>query len=135
VYSFILTPRYSDLDTYNHVNNAVYLSYLEEARIAFTKAIGLREMFSRQCSTILAHASIDYRSPAFLGDELRIEIGAGEVRRSAFEFQYRILRPKDDKLIAEAKTVQVCFNFDVNAVTRVPEHWREVLQQHSFIDV
>jgi acyl-CoA thioester hydrolase len=123
-----LTPRFNDMDTYNHVNNAVYLTYFEEARIAFITHIGLRSLFSQERSTIIAHAEIDYKAPTRLGDALDIEVSTGEVRNTSYELHYRIVRQRDGALIATGKTVQVCFNFSLNAPTRLPEEWRALLR-------
>jgi acyl-CoA thioester hydrolase len=130
MYRHTLTPRFSDLDVYNHVNNAVYLTYFEEARVAFTRDIGMRDLFSRSSSTILAHASIDYKAPAMLGDVLNIDISVGNLGRSSFAFDYHVTRASDGALIALGKSVQVCFNFDLNTPVRIPDAWRDVLTRH-----
>ncbi|MCL6511769.1 MAG: acyl-CoA thioesterase [Anaerolineae bacterium] len=128
MFTHTLQVRFRDLDAYNHVNNAVYLTYFEEARIAFITAIGMRSLFSRERSTVIAHAEIDYRAPAQLGDRLDIEVCAGEIRNTSYELCYRITRRSDGALIATGKTVQVCFNFALNAPTRLPEEWRALLR-------
>ncbi|MCS6773815.1 MAG: thioesterase family protein [Anaerolineae bacterium] len=127
-FTHTLSPRFRDLDPYNHVNNAVYFTYLEEARIAFITQLGLRGLFTRQQSTVIARAELDYRAPAFLGDVLDITVTVGEVRNSSYELLYRITRRQDSALIATGKTVQVCFNFELNAPTRLPESWRAILR-------
>ncbi len=128
VFIHTLTPRFNDMDIYNHVNNAVYLSYLEEARIAYMTAIGLRGLFNRQRSTVVAHASVDYKSPAHFGDTLDIEVKIGEIRNTSYELVYRVVRRQDGALIAAGRTVQVCFNFELNVPTRLPDEWRTLLQ-------
>lgn len=130
-FTHTLTPRFSDLDIYRHVNNAVYLTYFEEARIAFITSIGLRSLFTPERSTILAHAQVDYKAPARLGDTLAVEVRAGEVRNSSYELVYRITRGDDGALIATGKTVQVCYNFTLNAPTRLPDEWRAMLTTTS----
>jgi acyl-CoA thioester hydrolase len=127
-FTYTLSPRFIDLDIYNHVNNAVYLTYFEEARIGYMNATGLRSLFTRERSTIIAHAEIDYKTPAKLGDVLDIHVSIDEVRNSSYSLAYRIVRRSDDALIATGKTVQVCFNFVRNAPTRIPDDWRAVLK-------
>jgi acyl-CoA thioester hydrolase len=130
-FEHVLTPRFSDLDIYNHVNNAVYLTYFEEARVAFTRHTGMRALYTRTASTILAQASIDYKAPALLGDSLAITLVVGAIRRSAFEFLYEIRRVQDSALIATGKSTQVCFNFELNTPVRIPESWRALLEQYA----
>ncbi len=129
MFTHVLQPRFSDIDVYGHVNNAVYLTYLEEARVTFGEFAGLRRLYSRTCSTIVAHADIDYKAPAFHGDELHIDVRTGQVGRSSFEYLYEVRRPATGTRIAIGRTVQVCFNFELNAVVRVPEEWRRLLLQ------
>jgi acyl-CoA thioester hydrolase len=127
-----LQVRFRDLDALNHVNNSVYLTYLEETRIAFMNEHQVGGLSSPEQGTILARCEINYRFPAKLGDTLTVEMRVGEVRRSSFEFLYRVVRQDDHKLIAEAKTVQVCYNYVLNTPVRVPEEWRRQLQSVSY---
>jgi len=128
MFTHTLSPRFNDLDIYNHVNNAVYLTYFEEARIGYMTATGLRSLYTRERSTIVAHAEIDCKAPAKLGDVLDIHVSLNEIRNSSYTLIYRVVRRGDDALIATGKTVQVCFNFVLNTPTRIPEDWRAVLQ-------
>jgi acyl-CoA thioesterase FadM len=56
---------------------------------------------------------------------------AGEIRNSSFMFVYRIIRASDEKLIAEARTVQVCYNYALNKPVRVPDEWKKALAAHA----
>ncbi len=126
-----LIVRFRDLDALNHVNNAVYLTYLEEARLAFSAEMGVDWSRFQQQGFVLARCEIDYRRPAVLGDMLRIELSVGAVGRSSFEFVYRITRVGDGQLIAEARTIQVCFDFIQNRPARLPDTWRAALARHQ----
>lgn len=126
-----LSPRFRDLDPYNHVNNAVYLTYFEEARVAFMTHIGLRGLFTRERSTVIARAEVEYKAPAHLHDLLDIYVCVGEVRNSSYSLRYQIYRRGDGALIARGETVQVCFNFELNMPTRLPETWRERLRAYQ----
>ena len=135
MFTHTLTPRFNDMDIYNHVNNAVYLTYFEEARVAFMSASGLRSLYTRESSTIVAHADIDYKAPAKLGDVLDIEVSVSGVRNSSYALSYRVTRREDNALIATGSTVQVCFNFVLNAPTRIPEAWRTILNNGATYNV
>jgi acyl-CoA thioester hydrolase len=131
MFTHTLQVRFRDLDALNHVNNSVYLTYLEETRIAFMNATRVGGLFSPEHGTILARCEIDYRHPARLGDVLRIEMSTGKIRNSSFVFAYRIIRESDQKLIAEACTVQVCYNYVLNKPVRVPDEWKVALSAHA----
>ena len=121
--------RFRDLDAYNHVNNAVYLTYLEDARIAWLSAARVRQLMSPKFSTILAHIDIDYRAPAKLAEVLTIEIRLSRMGNSSFDFAYRIVR--GDALIVVANSTQVCFDFEHNRVSRVPADWRALIEGYE----
>ena len=122
-----LTVRFRDMDAFGHVNNAVYLTYLEEARVVFLQTHNMRSLDIPERGTILAHAEIDYRTPARLGDVLHIDFWVSRVGNSSYEFSYKMTQDKNGVLVAEAKTVQVCFNFVLNRPIRVPAEWRNTL--------
>ena len=127
VFRHTLTVRFRDMDAFGHVNNAVYLTYLEEARVAFFQAHNMRSLDVPERGTILAHAEIDYRTPARLGDVLHIDFVVSHVGNSSYAFTYKVTQDRDGTLVAEAKSVQVCFNFVLNRVIRVPAEWRDTL--------
>jgi acyl-CoA thioester hydrolase len=114
------TVRFRDVDAMGHVNNAVYLTYLEDARISFLRRIGadVPEM-------ILARAEIDFRSPLSEGDELQIGVRPARVGTKSFELEYELR--VGDKLAAEAKTVIVSYDYAARQPVAVPDHWREKL--------
>ena len=62
-----------------------------------------------------------FRGEAFLGDELDVELGAVEVRRSGFDLVYRLSRPADGAEIALVKTGMVCFDYLARKVARLPQ--------------
>ncbi len=101
--------RYSDVDAMNHVNNAVYVTYLEHARLRLW-----RERFeftggATEIPIIIARVVVDYRSPIALADEVEVGIGVSRTGRTSFAFAYRI--EASGRLAAEAETVQVHFDY------------------------
>lgn len=75
IYTTKLTVRPYELDSYNHVNNAVYLNYLEHARMDFLHQIGFdyKGLVARGYYTYVTHIDIHYKASALLDDELTIE--------------------------------------------------------------
>ena len=116
--------RFNDLDAFGHVNNAVYLTYLEEARIAFLEHLGLvREL--ADMAMILARAEIDFRSPARAGDELDIAVRATRLGTKSFELGYEVA--SGGRLLAEARSVQVGYDYARRETVAIPETWRRKL--------
>ena len=114
---FRLETRYADYDTKGHVNNAVYLTYFEVARVrAWLDAV----RGSPDAPFIIAEATVRYVRPAMIGIPLDIEVGTSEVRNKAWVWRYRILDARDDALIAEGQTVQVMYDYEGHRSTEIP---------------
>ena len=116
--------RFRDLDPMGHVNNAVFLTYIEQARVAFLEdagaATGIEDM-----NIIVARIEIDFRAPVRLGDEVQVAVRATRFGTKSFELEYELR--VDGELVAEAKSVQVAYDYARREAVAVPEEWREKL--------
>lgn len=122
--------RFRDTDALGHVNNAVYLSYLESGRLAY-----MREVFAvtdwRNVDFIVARVEIDYRSPSFVGETLTVGTRVIRLGGASFDMDYRIIEKKKGRLVAQAKTVQVCFDYKANKVKRLSEDFMETVRSYD----
>jgi len=109
-FEYELEVLFRDCDPLGHVNNAVYLTYLEAARFAWWRntfgAQGLKEH-----GFIVARVEIDYRKAALPGDRLLVRLRVEDIGRSSFKVGYEILNARTRELVAEAKSVQVAFDY------------------------
>jgi acyl-CoA thioester hydrolase len=138
VFSHQLEVRFRDCDAMGHVNNAVYLTYLEEARFHHWRASGIatQALNSAPASdagvpddvpgVILARVEIDYRRPAKYGDLLRIDIGVAAIGRTSFTYEYEIL-DASNAVIATARTVIVRFDYAAGKPVPISEELKEAL--------
>ena len=93
--------RYRDLDTFNHVNNAVYLTYFEQARVAYFRELGWN---STDDSVVVARAEVNYRRPIVLGQKLRVGCRVARFGQKSYVMEYLLLA--DGELAADGSTVQ-----------------------------
>ena len=109
-FEYELEVLFRDCDPMGHVNNAVYLTYLEAARFAWWRnAFGAQGL--KEHGFIVARAEIDYRKPALPGDRLLVRLRVEDIGRSSFKVGYEILNARTRELVAEAKSVQVAFDY------------------------
>ena len=111
------------MDAYGHVNNAIFLRYLEEARIDF---LSLRGKESKQGSVVARH-EIDYkRQLVHRPDPVDIELWVTEIRAASFTVTYEV---KDEDLVyVRALTVVVPFDFEAQRPRRITSEEREFLE-------
>ena len=100
---------YGDVDAMGHLNNVAYLKYLEWARQKYWLTMRKSTDFL-DIDFVVARAEIDYRSSVSMGEVLEVEIHVTRMGASSFDFSYRVTDP-DGRLVAEAKTAQVCFDW------------------------
>lgn len=117
--------RFADLDAYGHVNNAVFFTYLETARVKL-----FRERFSELMAGglffLVVEASCSYRRPIELGDRLLIDLGIEKVGHRSFTFTY-LLHDGQGKEFATARTVMVCYDQTRGQAVALPEAFRSAL--------
>ncbi|HET9544703.1 MAG TPA: thioesterase family protein [Gaiellaceae bacterium] len=120
--------EFRDLDGLGHVNNAVYLNYLENGKIAyFRDVVGAADL---QHLGIVADVKIAYRSPAFLGEELAVGVRVGRLGTKSMEFEFEV-RGRDGRLVAEGTSVHVAFDYDRLEPIPVPDEWRRRIESHE----
>ena len=116
--------RFRDLDGMGHVNNAVFLTYMESARLAYLASLGLGENPLR--GLILARAEVDFRSPIELGEQVEVGVRVGQIRTKSFELEQDVFA--DGRLAAEGRFVLVGYDYRTGRSIELPPEWRELLQ-------
>jgi len=108
--------RFRDCDAMGHVNNAVYSTYLEQARIGI---LGDLEPF------ILARVEIDFRAELRAGEEVEIGTRCSRVGMKSFELEHEL--HADGRVVAEAKSVLVGYDYARGESIPVPDRWKRRL--------
>lgn len=124
-----LPVRVYDLNYGGHVGNHAVLALMHEARVLFYRSLGFASELRLHDSVgqIIADAAVVYKSEAFLGDVLVIEIAVQDITRVGFDLLYRITNRQTGKMVAAAKTGVVCFDYNLRKVVSLPESVRKTL--------
>ena len=123
---------FRDLDVFGHVNNAVYLTYLENARIAYLREVlGLDSV--DDLLVIVANVNIDFRSRASLGETLEIGARTSRIGTKSFDLDHEIRGPAG-RSVAAATTTLVTFDYRGDATMPVPDLWRERIEAYEARD-
>ena len=117
-----LTVRPYECDSYGHVNHAVYVNYLEYARMQFLQAAGFdyKGLIAAGFFTVIARLDISYRAPAYADDVLEIATESTETRRIGGTFHQTIRR--GETVVAEADVHWCMVNGEGHPV-RPPEKY------------
>jgi acyl-CoA thioester hydrolase len=116
--STIIEVRFSDLDAYKHVNNAVYLTYLETARTKVFKGL-FQDLSEQGVFLLLVRAECNYKRPIELYDNVVITLWVAATGRTSFDIEYEV-HDGQGRTFATAKTTMVCFDDGKKQVLPLP---------------
>ena len=125
IFSHRLDVRFRDCDPMGHVNNAVYLTYLEQARLAQWRSLWGFGSTPNVPGVILARAEVDYKLPAKFGDVLDVRIGLVELGRTSFTYEYEIVDAAG-RTVVTARSVQVMYDYAEARPVPIPENIRQL---------
>ena len=114
-----ISVRFSDLDALRHVNNAAYLSYLEEARIAYFTDVLDTPKNSLNIGAIIARIEIDYIRPIVLGDEVEILTRVSKIGNKSTDVEHLILIKHEDNSVHAAAAVTKLVSYDYKKLQSV----------------
>jgi acyl-CoA thioester hydrolase len=108
----------SDIDEQNHVNNTVYLRWVQDVATAHWRALASAEAQAAIAWVVLRH-EIDYKTPATLDDEIVLRTWVGKATRLTFERFTEIRRKSDRQLFSQARTLWCPIDVNTGRPTRV----------------
>jgi len=124
----VLKVRYRDLDTFKHVNNAVYPTYMEFGRQDYFYRF-LKDLIDwEEKGFILGTNHIVHLAPLFLFDDVHIYTGVGDIGNRSVTFVNLITNGQGTP-VSVGYSKLVAFNFKENKSIPVPEEWKEVFLQ------
>jgi acyl-CoA thioester hydrolase len=123
--------RFRDIDAFGHVNNAVFFSYVELARIRYLLDVVEPERPFDRMPLILARVELDFRSPILFGEEVVVDSKVDRIGRSSFDMRHRMIAGRDARLVGDVHTVLVTYNYAASRPIRVPDEWRRRIAAHE----
>jgi acyl-CoA thioester hydrolase len=122
-----LMPRFRDTDAMGHINNAVYITYLEVARQAYWQELDAQSDY-RRVPFILAGVKVDFRSEALMKETLELALRCSWIGTKSFGFDYEIREKTTRRLVVEATSVQVCYDYTLKQSIPMPPELRRRIE-------
>lgn len=125
--------RFKDIDALGHVNNANHLSYFELARVHYFDDVLGGDIDWNNCGLILARATVDYKMPVLLKDNVFIYTACSNVGNKSFELVYRMVKEENgtETELATGTSVIVCFNYADRKSVPVPADWAAKMRNYD----
>lgn len=122
-----ITLYQSHLNYGGHLDNALLLTLVSEARVRFFKSLGYTELDVEGVGILVADAALQYRSEAFHGEVMVIRLGATDLGRKGFDMVWSMNEQSTQREVARGKTGIVFFDYAARKVALMPEVFREKL--------
>ncbi|MDP6308169.1 MAG: thioesterase family protein [SAR324 cluster bacterium] len=127
---------WGDMDSFQHLNNVIYFRYFESARIQYFEAVGLMDIVEQLgVGPILGSTSCRYRTPLTYPDTVYVGAKITEMHEKRFTMEYLIVSEQHPETVAEGSGVVICYNYQKNQSTQIPEvvhHAIEKLEGREF---
>jgi acyl-CoA thioester hydrolase len=121
VYKTSIDIRIGDINYGGHLANDAILALAHEARLRFLACFNYSEKDVEGLGLIMTDAAIVYKSEAFHGDKLTIEVAIDDINRLGFDLYYKISNEQKNIEIAHVKTGLVFFNYNTHKIAGTPE--------------
>ena len=123
--------RFSDLDAMGHVNNASYLSYLEEARLAYYNHVLKMDTDNLDFNAVIARIEIDYIDQIRLGDNVAVYTRTAKIGNKSSDVEHLIVVASggDKKIAAKALTKLVSFDYRKNISVPVSQEAKKTIEE------
>jgi acyl-CoA thioester hydrolase len=120
--------RYSDLDPQGHVNNAKFLTYMEQARIGYISHLGLWDGGSfLDVGIILADAHLVFRAPILFGQKVRVGVRVKRLGNKSLDMEYGLEDAESQQELASGSTVLVAYDYRAGRTISIPANWRQAI--------
>ena len=119
--------RYGDLDPQGHVNNAKYLTYFEQARIAYWIEMGFftTDQSFMEIGVILADVHLTYLAPVYFGQKIKVGVHVARLGNKSMTWEQNVLDAESGRELAKAEIVVVAYDYKQEKTIPIPPEWRE----------
>jgi acyl-CoA thioester hydrolase len=125
-----LAVEWGDQDSFGHVNNTVYLTWCETARVVYLEQIEMWELIKTEgVGPILAALGCNYRHPVTFPDTVQVGARVTKIGNSSFHMTHAVVSLAQNAVVADSDTVLVFVEYKHNQPLPVPHRLREAMER------
>ncbi len=127
-YSHLIQVRYGDLDPQGHVNNARYMTYMEQARVGYIQHLGLWKGGSfMDFGIILAEAQITFKAPILYGQQVQVGVRVTRLGNKSLTMDYLLEEGHTGEEFATGSSILVAYDYREGSTIPIPDDWRQTI--------
>ena len=118
---------WAELDLFGHVNNVMFIKYIQAARVNYWEKIGLYQQFlETKCGPMLASVTCNFLKPLHYPGDIIIQTRMNYIKNTSFSLQHIILNDQNET-VARSEDVMVMFDFNTNEKINFPDDLRKAV--------
>jgi acyl-CoA thioester hydrolase len=122
--------RYGDLDPQGHVNNAKYLTYIEQARIQYLRHLGLwRGGSFLEIGVILAEIKLTFHASIQFGQQIQAGVKVTRLGNKSLNMEHSIEETDTGQQLASGSSVLVTYDYQTASSILIPQEWRRIIRE------
>lgn len=126
--------RYGDIDAQGHVNNARYLTFIEQARMDYIMRLNMWDGSNFQSlKLIVAEIRISYKAPIIFNQAIYVGVKTTRLGNKSLDIQSDIIDRATESILATTISVMVAYDYPNQCTIAIPEKWREVISSFEGI--
>ena len=128
--------RYADLDPQGHVNNAKFLTYFEQARLAYWIQLGIftTDQSFMELGIILADVHITYLAPVYYGQNIKVGVHVSKLGNKSMTWEQNVVDADTGRELAKGEVVVVAYDYREEKTVSIPQDWREKISMFEQIN-
>jgi len=119
IFTYTLTVPHSAIDEYGHVNNVIYLQWMQDAAMRHPESIAEYKQ-PENTGWFAREHRIEYLSPAYVGDEIEIRTWISEIKRVRAIRKYEFVRKVDGKVLTKGETLWIFVQLTTGRPISIP---------------
>jgi acyl-CoA thioester hydrolase len=130
-YATAITLYQSHMNYGGHLDNALLLTVVSEARVRFFKSLGYTELDVEGLGIMVADAALQYRSEAFQGEVMVVQMAAADLSSKGFDMVWRMSEQSSQREVARGKTGIVFYDYTMHKIAAMPARFLETLARYT----
>ena len=126
-----LQMRFNDIDMLGHLNNSVYLTFMDLAKTRYFQAVLGDKLRWGEIGVVIVNINCDFCKPTFFDDVIEVETAVVAIGENSLTLEQRVYSPADDSVRCRCRTIMSGFNARTMKSEPITAEWREALEAYE----
>lgn len=126
-----LQMRFNDIDMLGHLNNSVYLTFMDLAKTRYFQAVLGDKLRWGGIGVVIVNINCDFCAPTFFDDTIEVETAVVAVGEKSLTLEQRVYSPDDERVRCRCRTIMSGFNTKTLTSEPISDEWREALEKYE----